>query len=89
MSLWVRSALCIRWLKYWSFSFSISPSCEDSGLISVATVPVIVELGFKLRFSGPHVLALPQVPDDTPPLPWDTCAVVQNEGCGEVTRIRH
>ena len=28
------SALCIRWPKYWSFSFSISPSNEDSGLIS-------------------------------------------------------
>ena len=28
------SALCIRWLKYWSFSFSISPSSEHSGLIS-------------------------------------------------------
>ena len=28
------SALCIRWSKYWSFSFSISPSNEYSGLIS-------------------------------------------------------
>ena len=28
------SALCIRWPKYWSFSFSISPSDECSGLIS-------------------------------------------------------
>ena len=28
------SALRIRWLKYWSFSFSISPSNEYSGLIS-------------------------------------------------------
>ena len=28
------SALCIRWPKYWSFSFSISPSIEYSGLIS-------------------------------------------------------
>ena len=27
-------ALCIRWPKYWSFSFSISPSNEYSGLIS-------------------------------------------------------
>ena len=26
------SALCIRWLKYWSFSFSISPSNEYSDL---------------------------------------------------------
>ena len=28
------SALCIRWPKYWSFSFSISLSSEYSGLIS-------------------------------------------------------
>ena len=28
------SALCIRWLKYWSFSFNISPSNEQPGLIS-------------------------------------------------------
>ena len=28
------SVLCIRQLKYWSFSFSISPSNEYSGLIS-------------------------------------------------------
>ena len=27
-------ALCIRWPKYWSFSFSISSSSEYSGLIS-------------------------------------------------------
>ena len=28
------SALCIRWPKYWSFSFNISPSSEYPGLIS-------------------------------------------------------
>ena len=28
------SVLCIRWPQYWSFSFSISPSNEYSGLIS-------------------------------------------------------
>ena len=28
------SVLCIRWLKYWSFSFNISPSNDYSGLIS-------------------------------------------------------
>ena len=31
------SALHIRWSKYWSFSFSISPSSEYSGLISFRT----------------------------------------------------
>ena len=29
------STLCMRWTKYWSFSFSISPSNEYSGLISL------------------------------------------------------
>ena len=28
------SVLCVRWPKYWSFSFSISPFSEYSGLIS-------------------------------------------------------
>ena len=28
------SVLCIRWPKYWSFSFSINPSKEYSGLVS-------------------------------------------------------
>ena len=28
------SVLCLRWPKYWSFSFNISPSNEYSGLIS-------------------------------------------------------
>ena len=39
-SIWVfsnESALCIRWPKYWSFSFSISPSNDYSGLISFRT----------------------------------------------------
>ena len=31
------SVLCIRWPKIWSFSFSISPSSEYSGLISYRT----------------------------------------------------
>ena len=29
-----KSVLCIRWPKYWSFSFNIRPSNEYSGLIS-------------------------------------------------------
>ena len=36
-SIWVfsnESVLCIRWPKYWSFSFSTSPSNEYSGLLS-------------------------------------------------------
>ena len=30
----IELALCIRWLKYWNFSFNISPFNEYSGLIS-------------------------------------------------------
>ena len=30
----IESVLCMRWPKYWSFSFSISPSNEHPGLIS-------------------------------------------------------
>ena len=33
--LFYKSALCLRWPKYWSFSFSLSPSHEYSGLISL------------------------------------------------------
>ena len=53
------SALRIRWPKYWSFSFSISPSSEYSGLISFRidwfnlSVPflssVYISLGVKER----------------------------------------
>ena len=32
------SVLYIRWPKYWSFSFNISPSTENSGLISFRMV---------------------------------------------------
>ena len=31
---WNESALHIRWPKYWNFSFNISPSNEDPGLMS-------------------------------------------------------
>ena len=34
--------LCIRWPKYWNFSFSISPSSEYSGLISFRMTSLIV-----------------------------------------------
>ena len=35
------SALCIRWPKYWSFSFSISASSVYSGLISLELTGLI------------------------------------------------
>ena len=36
-----KSALHIRWSKYWSFSFSISPSNEYSGLIFLGLTPLV------------------------------------------------
>ena len=43
------SVLHIRWPKYWSFSFSLSPSNEYSGLISLKSVgsPRWISLQFK------------------------------------------
>ena len=43
------SSVCIRWPKYWNFSFSISPSSEYSGLISLIN---------GLKEDGPEELAL-------------------------------
>ena len=34
----IMSALCIRWLKYWSFSFSISPSSVYLGLTGLISL---------------------------------------------------
>ena len=49
-------ALRIRWPKYWSFSFSISPSNEYSGLISLGLTTLITLLSKKLLriFSSVH-----------------------------------
>ena len=44
------SVLHIRWPKYWSFSFSISPSSEYSGLISFK-----VDWGLSRIFFNPTV----------------------------------
>ena len=44
------SVLCIRWPKYWSFSFSISPSNEYSGLISFRLI--------SFRIDWLHLLAI-------------------------------
>ena len=49
------SALSIRWLKYWSFSFTISPSNEHPGLIT-------------FRMDWLHPLAV-QETLKTPPIP--------------------
>ena len=57
------SVLCIRWPKYWSFSFNISPSNEYSGLVSK---PKIVSL--RLFQFGP--VAFSYDPDLSKRLPY-------------------
>ena len=49
-----KSALHIRWSKYWSFSFSISTSIEYSGLISFRTdlFDLLAVKGFSRVFSS-------------------------------------
>ena len=48
------SGLCIRWPEYWSFSFSISPSNEYSGLISfsMAWFALLAVQGLSRSFSS-------------------------------------
>ena len=43
-----KSVLHIRWPKYWSFSFSVSPSNEYSGLISLGLTGLISLLSMDL-----------------------------------------
>ena len=53
------SVLCIRWPKYWSFSFSISPSNEYSGLVGSPCTPSdSQEFSPTPRFKGINSLAL-------------------------------
>ena len=51
------SSLCIRWPKYWSFSFSISPSNEHPGLISfrMGWLDLLAVQGFSRVFSNTTV----------------------------------
>ena len=48
------SALCIRWPKYWSFSLSISPSSEYSGLISLTGFDLLAVQGTHKSFLQHH-----------------------------------
>ena len=57
------AVLCIRWPKYWSFSFSISPSSEYSGLISfrmdwLDLLAVLGTLNSLLQHHSPKTLIL-------------------------------
>ena len=55
-----KSALGIRWPKYWSFSFSISPSSEYSGLISTRID----------WFDDSYLLQRAKVPGEAAPQNW-------------------
>ena len=48
------SVLCIRWPKYWSFSFNVSPTNENPGLISFR-MDWLDLLAVKGTFSSSHV----------------------------------
>ena len=59
-SIWIfssESALHIRWPKYWSFRFSVSPSNEYSGLISfrIAWVDLFAVQGTLESFPAPQI----------------------------------
>ena len=49
------SVLLIKWPKYWSFSFSISPSSEHPGLISFRMVWLDLSKGLSRVFSNTTV----------------------------------
>ena len=53
------STLCIRWPKYWSFSFSISPSNEYPGLISFRMDWSVFTESHKLNFSNNRIPFIP------------------------------
>ena len=57
------SALCIRWSKYWSFSFSITPSSEYSGLISfrIDWFDLLAVQGTPESLIQPHSLKIPNL----------------------------
>ena len=68
------SVLCTRWPEYWSFSFSISPSNEYSGLISFRIDwfdhLAVQGIGYPLQYSWASLLAQ-QVKN--PPAVWEIC----------------
>ena len=73
-----KSALHIRWPKYWSFSFKISPSNEYSGLISfqfssvqlLSRVRLFVTPGTKQHARPPCPSPTPGVYPNLRPLSW-------------------
>jgi len=65
--------LCLRWPKYWSFNFSISPSNECSGLISfrINKFDLLSVQSFQLNFIFPLRISEPVMelgPEEGPSL---------------------
>ena len=69
------SALCIRWPRYWSFSISISPSNEYSGLISfrIDCLLSLQSKGLSRVFSNTTVRKCPFF--GAQPSLWSTCHI--------------
>ena len=77
------SQLCIRWPKYWSFSFNISPSNEHPGLISfrmdwldLRAVAAAKSLQLCLTLCDPIDGSSPRLP-----CPWDSPGKNNGVGC--------
>ena len=64
-------ALCIRWPKYWNFSFIVSPSNEYSGMISSVQFSCLV-MSDSLWTHGPQHARLPY-PSPTPRVYPNSC----------------
>ena len=55
---WCKPAFHIRWLKYWSFNFSISPSIEFQGWCPLGLTGLILQpKGLSKAFSTPQLKA--------------------------------
>ena len=73
------SSLRMRWPKYWSFSFSISPSNEHPGLISFIIIIIfLIYFIFKLY---KIVFVLPNI---WSPLGWTGWISLQSKGLSRV-----
>ena len=79
------STLCIRWPKYWSFSFSISPSSEYSRLISFIILISLQSKGLSRVFYSTSLKAsilqrtLQEI-NAVPPMKIQICAFIWTVG---------
>ena len=83
------SAICIRWPKYWSFSFSMSPSSEYSGLLSKDDDMQIITsiLNQKASLSLPGAEALQKHQTEQPARHSPSALVSPGRGCAEILGV--